>query len=108
MIHVRIENAKRGRKLNYHTWAGAPISFERDYGTLRDDLGNSYKRIDFGFGTTPSGRIESESLYPGNPLSDVLVIETPIEGAKHLDLELPAKNVGGDGVFKIRIPFDMK
>ena len=34
------------------------------------------------------------------------MFESPLGTVKHLNLELPAKNVGGKGMFRIRIPWE--
>jgi predicted Zn finger-like uncharacterized protein len=106
-IHVEMTNRSQNRKLQYRSWAGRDVSFARDYATLRDNFGNSYKRIGFGFDTKPIGHTQSESVYPGKMLTDVLVFEPPIDTAEYLDLELPAANFGGDGMLRLRIPSDM-
>ena len=92
------------KKADYNTWAGAEFSLSRDYGTLEDDVGNSYKRITFGYSSKPVGRKERESVYPQQQIEDVLVFEKPVATAAHLDLELPGENVSGSGMIRIRIP----
>lgn len=84
------------------------IAFDRDFATLRDNFGNSYKRIHFGIGTRVVDAVErSESLYPGKSLKDVVVFELPIDTAQYLNLELPAINFGGEGMIRFRIPHEM-
>jgi len=108
ILTVEVSNRSQNRKIEYQTWAGAEMSFERDYATLEDNFANSYKRIRFGiFDGFPVGRVHSDSIYPGKSLSDVLVFEPPLEKFQHLDLEMPARNVGTEGLFKIRIPAAM-
>ena len=75
--------------------------------TLRDNFGNSYARWSFSYGSGPVGRIESGSIYPGKAVTDIVVFEVPVNKVEYLDLELPAKNGGGDGMFRIRIPASM-
>ncbi len=107
MITVKLSNLSRTKKLDYRTWAGASMSFERDFATVEDNFGNSYKRVNFGFLSTPVGRTESSSMFPKKTITDVLIFEPPIDAAEHLDLELPAKNFGGTGMIRIRIPMAM-
>jgi hypothetical protein len=84
------------------------ISFDRDYATLEDNFGNTYKRINFGFSSNPVGAVErSESIYPNKSVSDVLVFEMPIDTIEYLRLELPAKNFGGTGMLRLEIPKQM-
>jgi hypothetical protein len=107
IISIRLLNSNPTRKVDYKTWAGASVSFQRDYATVEDDLGNSYKRISSGAFHKPVGRVESESLYPGKPVDDVLIFEEPLAAAKYLDLEMPAENIGSGGFIRIRIPAEL-
>jgi hypothetical protein len=70
----------------------------------RDNFGNHYRGINFGFSTLPEFRTEDESIYPGKSIKDQLVFEAPIGTATHLDLEIPGANVGQAGFFRFRIP----
>jgi hypothetical protein len=106
-IHVELTNRSQSKKVEYRSWLGRDVSFTRDYATLKDNFGNGYKRISFGFGTDIIGHTESESIYPGKQLSDILVFEMPVDTAEYLDLELPAKNFGGEGMLRLPIPADM-
>jgi hypothetical protein len=104
IINIGLVNQSKTKKLDYRTMAGGDFSLSRDYATLTDNFGNTYKRITFGYSNKPAGRTNSASLYPGKQLSDVLVFEVPAESATHLDLEIPAENVGGEGFYRFRIP----
>jgi hypothetical protein len=106
-ICVELRNVSQSRKVEYESWLGRHLAFGRDHATLKDNFGNVYKRIDFGFGTEIIGHTESDSIYPGKMLRDALVFEVPVETAKYLDLELPAANFGGEGMLRLRIPSDM-
>lgn len=108
MVNLELVNKNPTKKVEYHSWSGKDISFDRDYATLEDNFGNSYKRISFGFGSNPIGAVEgSESIYPNKSVTDVLVFETPLETIEYLRLELPAKNFGGTGMLRLQIPKDM-
>ncbi|MCK4659228.1 MAG: hypothetical protein KAV82_06860 [Phycisphaerae bacterium] len=106
-IHVEITNRSQSKKVEYQGWLGRDFAFNRDYATLEDNFGNRYKRINFGIGTKIVGHVESESIYPGKSLGDVIVFELPVDTAEYLNLELPAKNFGGDGMLRLRIPAGM-
>ncbi|WP_165232279.1 hypothetical protein [Aquisphaera insulae] len=103
-IVVEISNLDQNRKLDFKTLAGKQFSFERDSATLKDNFGNRYRGINFGFSSLPELRTEEESIYPGKSVKDHLVFEAPIGTATHLDLEIPALNVGQSGFFRFRIP----
>jgi hypothetical protein len=104
IVNLEMSNTNLNRKIDYQTWAGNRVSFERDFATLQDNNGNSYKRISFGIFDQPIGRVMSESIYPEKVVTDVLVFEIPLKSADYLNLELPASNVGEQGFFRIRIP----
>ena len=59
------------------------------------------------FEDVPEGRVLSDSIYPGKSLSEVLLFEPPLENIQHLDVEMPAGNVGSEGLFRVRIPAAM-
>jgi len=107
ILTIEVSNTNQNRKIDYRTWAGADLSFERDSATLKDNFENTYKRITFGIFDRPIGRVVSDSVYPSKSLTDVLVFEAPLEKIQHLDLDLPGKNIGEKGLFKIRIPSTM-
>lgn len=102
-VRLSLFNESTQKKLEYSSWNGKDYSFERDFATLQDNYGNVYKRVSFGFGENVLGSIESDSLYPGASVSDVLVFESPISNIEFLELELPASNFGGTGMIRFRI-----
>ena len=101
---MEVSNLDPNRKLDFKTLAGNGFSLERDNATLRDNLGNRYRGINFGFSSLPEFRTEDASIYPGKAIKDQLVFEVPIGTATHLDLEIPGENVGQAGFFRFRIP----
>jgi hypothetical protein len=105
-IEVEIGNAGKNKKIEYHTFMGRSFAIGRDYASLHDNFDNVYKRIDFGM-SKPIGANESESIYPGKSITDVLCFELPIDTAEYLNLELPAQSFGGTGMLRIRIPAKM-
>ncbi len=105
IVKLELLNLNTTKKVEYYTWSGKDISFDRDYATLKDDFGNGYKRIGFGFGSYPIGAVEKyASVHPFKTLTEVLVFEVPIATATYVVLELPAKNYGAEGVIRFRIP----
>jgi len=105
-IQLQLTNESRDKKAEYRTWRGERM-FSRDYATLKDNFGNNYKRISFGFSTEIVGSIESDSVYPGKKINDVLVFEMPVPTVEYLKLELPASNFGGVGMLRLKIPRSM-
>ncbi len=105
-IEVLITNTGANKKVEYHTFMGRDFSIGRDYASLHDNFDNTYKRIGFGM-SKPVGANESESIYPGKSITDVLVFEIPIDTAEYLKLELPAQSFGGTGLLRFRIPASM-
>jgi hypothetical protein len=107
MINLELLNTNPTQKAEYHSWTGRGLTFDRDYASLKDNFGNTYKRADFGLGSRPVGAVEgSGSIYPNRSLTEVLVFELPVNAATHLDLELPAKNYGSEGTVRFRIPLE--
>jgi hypothetical protein len=102
-VYIEIKNLDPNRKVDYSSFGRQDFDIGHA-ATLKDDLGNRYKRITFGFSHQPVGRIEAESIYPGKVINDVLIFEQPVGNAKHLDLELPGSKLGISGVFRLRIP----
>jgi hypothetical protein len=102
-IKVQLRNVSRSTKIEYHSWMHHDFSMDRDYATLADNFANSYRSTS-GFS---SETLYLESLYPGKSLSDVLTFERPVGEVEYLDLELPAKNFGGQGMVRVRIPASM-
>jgi hypothetical protein len=106
-ITVEVSNLSAGKKIDFTTWRGERLSFEGAFSSLTDDNENTYKRINFGSTTRIVGGVENESVYPGKAVTDMLVFEKPVDAAKWLHLELPAKNFKGEGVLRFEIPAGM-
>jgi hypothetical protein len=104
-IQLELINVNPTKKVEYRSWAGADFALDDNYATLRDNFGNNYRRITFGFASTPVGGVSgSESIYPNKTVTDVLVFEMPLDNATHLDLGMPAKNYACEGMIRYRIP----
>jgi hypothetical protein len=71
------------------------------------DFDNRYKVVNFGFSSKVKGATESDSVYPGKAIQDVLVFEEPVGKVEYPNLKLPAENFGGTGMMRIRIPASM-
>ena len=66
-----------------------------------------YRGILFSATTTVKNATTNESIYPGKSITDAVVFELPIDGAKYLNLKLSAKGCKEDGEFRFRIPIEM-
>ncbi len=100
-ITVELVNLDEGLKLDCITWGAQPLQNTGTHATLTDDLGNTYKSILFGSGTSVN-LTYGVTLYPGKSVRQMLVFELPVEKAAKLTLTLPLENVGMDG----QITFD--
>lgn len=106
-ISIRIANNAANSKKEYRSWNGEDLSFTRDYAALRDNHGNVYKRVDFGYRARVAGALKTETLYPGEHVTDFLVFERPVDSFEYLEIELPATNFGGSGMLRFRVRADM-
>jgi len=105
-IELEITNLSETKKLEYRTWGGRAVSFGT-HTRLTDNFDNGYKVVNFGFGSNVAGSVESESVYPGKAIKDVIAFEEPVGKVEYLNLELPAEQFGGTGMLRIRIPASM-
>ena len=106
-VTVEVSNLSAGKKIDFTTWRGERMSFDMPFASLTDDNENTYRRINFDVTTKIVGGVDNESIYPGKALTDVLVFEKPVDAARWLHLELPAKNFKGEGVLRFEIPASM-
>jgi hypothetical protein len=97
---IQVSNRSHTKKVDYQRWENT----FRSFASLRDDRGNNYKVIDFGFGLKVVGAAREDSIHPGGSVDDVLVFEAPIDIARFLVLELDAERVGETGKFLFKIP----
>ncbi|MCX7013853.1 MAG: hypothetical protein NTW86_15100 [Candidatus Sumerlaeota bacterium] len=106
-VALEVTNSSKTKKINFLSWRGQDFAFGRDFAVLTDDSNNVYKRITFGATTQIVGSADRQSVYPGKSIADILVFEKPIDNLKWLHLEIPAGNVGGEGMFRFEIPGNM-
>jgi predicted RNA-binding Zn-ribbon protein involved in translation (DUF1610 family) len=106
-IGLQVENLHPNRKVDYRGWGASSVFLSEGAPHLTDNFDNLYKRVTFGFVSHIDGQVHSESIYPGKSVNDLLVFEVPVDTAKHLRLELPAKNFGGTGMLRLQIPKGM-
>ena len=115
VVVVRVVNHSDRKKGSYHSWAKNTMIFDPDTASLltaslMDDLGNRYEQL-YGIDLRREayGRTLTESMYPGDAVTDVLLFERPVGRAKTLILTLPAINVADaeevmDKKVKVTIP----
>jgi hypothetical protein len=107
IIHFKVINHSRTRKVDYQTWQVSPgLRFSLD-----DDLGNHYRLHKFDLGDDLYFREKSPltlrreyTIHPGDRVTDFLFSERPVAPAKMLFLTLPQRNVGGSGTLKLQMP----
>lgn len=103
VVEIEIRNHSHSQKANYSSWAGTSVDFGERAARMNDDVGNGYKRIDYGI-SKPVGRSEDGSIYPGKSATDVLVFEVPVDAAKSMRLLLPGKTIGAEKDFQLAFP----
>lgn len=104
-VKVSLFNTSDTKKSNYESWA-KQFSFLNDHASTTDDLGNSYKRINFEFTTKVVDHTDGDSIYPEKGIVDVLVFEIPIPKAQYIDLLLPLENIDkakGKVTFRLKL-----
>lgn len=103
IMGLEINNLSETKKFTYRTWR-VPASFSDAGAILTDNFDNEYEPLHVSFGKTHVRAIDRASVYPGSSVDDVIVFERPVAKAEHLNLTLPASNVGGEGTLRLRIP----
>jgi len=98
VVQIQIANTSGSRKIDYSSWA-----HDAD---LSDEFGNTYRYMDPGYGTSIDGQLSGEAIYPGQSVEDLLAYEPPVATATEVRLELPAKNFGGTGKLRLKLPRD--
>ncbi|QVL32350.1 DUF308 domain-containing protein [Telmatocola sphagniphila] len=81
LLEVRLEitNSDPNKKRTYEQWPGSIFNAPK----LEDDKGNRYQQVRFSFGLEVEGQTSgSEPIYSDKPLTEVLVFEKPVPGAK--------------------------
>lgn len=100
-ISLRITNLSDSKKLSYSTWRDTTSFLSTDVCSLRDNFDNTYRRVGFPFSASIRGSTDSDSIYPGESIEDVLVFELPVDSASELFLTLPGQKVGERGEFRL-------
>lgn len=102
ILKVEILSSAPNEKREYRSWRGVS-GVSSDDATLIDNFRNEYAPHHYDATSLP-GAVGFASLYPGTPITDILVFERPIETAQELFLELDGRNVGATGTFRFRVP----
>ena len=105
LVRLSIENTSESSKLDFQGW-NRPNDFVGPYAGMVDDIGNVYKRVDFGLGSKVLGLEPSQSIYPGKSIEAALVFELPVDAATNLTLVLPGKPLGTEGELRFEIPVE--
>lgn len=104
IVELELTNTDPAKKLVHKGWGGRSGAVAGV--ALVDNHGNPYKPKAFSGGTI-EGQQSEASLYPDEPLSDVLVFERPVPAASYLRLTLPASVFGQTGSLRFQIPKPM-
>jgi hypothetical protein len=104
-VKLQVTNNSQTRKVDYHGW-GVQYLAAAEIPRLTDNFGNTYKTIHFE-ADEAAGQVRSAAIYPGNSLNDYMTFEAPVKAAEYVHLELPAKNFGGTGQLRLKIPATM-
>ena len=111
VIEVQIVNKSDTKRVDYKSWQSSGFSIGRGFAYVKDEFGNHYKRIDFGFDIFPKGHVENATIEPEGKITDVMVFEKPIPKSTKLIIELPGENIGLDEKtlkFEIKKPVESK
>lgn len=95
VVTVYLQSLDATKRYHYRTWRDSNPN-------PRDNFGNRYAQVISDFGL-PAGARTAAGVTSEIGIGDVLVFERPLAAATYLDLDLPAKNVGKEGVYKFRI-----
>ncbi len=96
-VWLKITNTSTNKKIDYQGWMSDFASLMDIDAELTDDNDNRYRGVSFNATTTVKDAKTNESIYPGKSITDAVVFELPIDGAKYLDLKLSAKGCKEDG-----------
>lgn len=100
VITVGFANRNPAKKVDYSSWNEAIIHRP----LIKDEHGNVYKLVDFGFGTKVHGSVKSATIRSDAPVADVIVFERPVTAATKLFISLPANAFGGNGEIRFTLP----
>ena len=98
LVAIELRAEDRSRTYPYRTWRAVTRRF------AIDDDGVAYAGRLGTFTAEYPGFVSSRSVGGDEKVTDTLVFARPIGAAKYVDLDLPGKNAGVDGVFRFRIP----
>jgi hypothetical protein len=104
MLFVGIINYSQSKGREYRGWmANLPELDQRV--VVRDDLGNTYRRVQFGDRKVRKQRPDGKSLTPSDgTLLDLLVFEKPADKARELRVTLAGSQLGEKEDIQINIP----
>lgn len=99
---VNVKNLSSTKKIDFTTWRLKASNVSKDYASLSDSSGNSYKQIVLGSVLQDTG--DEASIYPGESFDDLIMFQVPVDNIQWLHIELPAANFGGWGRLRFEIP----
>jgi hypothetical protein len=101
LLTLRVKNDSETRKLDYVSWT---IDAREDGVRVIDEHGNDYRLTGDSISWEYDGQVRIATVYPGDAISDTLIIERPVDAAKTIYLTLPGIRVGAK--HDIRLSYD--
>lgn len=102
VIGLTVKVTDPTKRFDYSPWGHRLI----DGAKLADNFGAVCRGVTYGFGMTVAGESGAKAITSADRLRDVLVFEKPVPAATHLDLDLPAPELGRGAVLRFRIPVE--
>ena len=100
-VIVVLDNTSQGTKFDYRGSAAAGFLATA---TVTDDLGNTYRQIDFGSMVIGHGQQKEAAIYPGKKLTDIYYFEPPVKLASKLHMIISTRATGGHGEIVLDFP----
>lgn len=103
VIKVAIRNVG-AEAVEYRTFAGDDGDLDARASALIEASGRRFRRGQFGTHLTPVGRVQTDLIYPGKQITDVLIFDAPpLEAMETMTLTLNGKCIGDPGVAEMTI-----
>lgn len=101
IVTLKISTNDPNKKYDHRPWGSSSLLSDC---SLKDNNGNNYKRMTFGYTVDIVGTDRSPSITTKSPAQDVVPFELPVDGANELELVLESNSLSKVEKFKFRIP----